>query len=78
MLVCSATYYTKWLRTLIPEEEFHKNLERTIKFLRRLSPISPTCTNDCQILEKISKVLFGNVPPEAKYVRKMTDHHSSL
>lgn len=68
MLVLAATYYNNWLKTLIPEEEFHNHLERTIKFLRRLSPISPTCANDCQILEKISKLLFGNVPPDAKHM----------
>lgn len=67
MLVLSATYYNRWLKTLVPVQEFQKLLERTIQFQRRLSPISPTCSLDCQILEKISKLLFGNVPIEARH-----------
>jgi len=64
MLVLSAVYYTKYLRALVPEAQFQSHLERTIRFLRRLAPISPTCASDCQILERISKVLFGRVRPE--------------
>lgn len=69
MLVLSATHYNKWLKTLVPESRFHGLLERTIKFLRRHSQISPTCAHDCQILEKITTLLFG-VSPDAKHVYK--------
>lgn len=46
-------------KSLVPEEEYHRLLKRTIAFLRRLSPISPTCQADCGILEKFSNTLFG-------------------
>ena len=59
MLVLSATYHNKYLKVLIDQERFQKLLTRTIGFLRRLGPISPTCAIDCAILEKINKALFG-------------------
>ena len=68
MLVLAATFYNNWLKTLVPEAEFSRLLERTIKFLRRLAPISPTCWHDCHILERISKLLFGNIPPGAEHM----------
>ena len=68
MLVLSAAYHNHYLRNLIPADHFQFLLDRTIGFLRRLAPISPTCANDCGILEKISKLLFGNVPPDAKHI----------
>ena len=58
MLVLSATYYNKWLETLVAETRFHGLLKRTIKFLRKHSQISPTCALDCSILEKITSLLF--------------------
>ena len=67
MLVLSATYYNKWLKTLVARDRFHGLLERTIRFLRRLSPISPTCAHDCSILEKITTLLFG-VSPDQKHL----------
>ena len=67
MLVLSAAFHNKYLNRLIPTDRFHRLLERTIQFLRRLSPISPTCHNDCAILEKINRLLFG-VPSDAKHV----------
>jgi hypothetical protein len=65
MLVLSATWRTHYLRKLIDQERFEFLLGRTISFLRKLSPISPTCQLDCSILEKIQRVLFG-IPPEEK------------
>jgi len=66
MLVLAAVYYDKTLKRLIEDvPRFKKLLERTIRFLRRLAPISPTCANDCSILEKIRHQLFG-VPEDAK------------
>jgi hypothetical protein len=67
MLVLSAAHYNNWLKTFVPSERFNELLERTIKFLRRLGPISPTCWIDCSILEKISHLIFG-VPADAKHI----------
>lgn len=65
MLVLSATWRTPYLRKLINQDRFQYLLGRTIGFLRKLSPISPTCQLDCSILEKIQRVLFG-IPPDEK------------
>lgn len=78
MLVLSSVFFNNWLRTLITEDRFQALLERTIRFLRKLSKISPTCSNDCQILESISKLLFGNVPPDAKYMYRNEMEPQSL
>ncbi|TKA83279.1 hypothetical protein B0A55_00792 [Friedmanniomyces simplex] len=69
MLVLSATYYNKYLNFLISDhkDRFQTLLSRTIRFLRRLSTISPTCSVDCAILENIQRALF-HVPPDQKYV----------
>ncbi|KAH9819796.1 C6 zinc finger protein domain-containing protein, partial [Teratosphaeria destructans] len=67
MLVLSATYYNKALSPLVDKERFRKLLERTIRFLRKLAPISPTCRIDCSILESIQKKLFG-LPSDTKHV----------
>lgn len=65
MLVLSATWRTEYLRKLIDQDRFQRLLGRTIGFLRKLSPISPTCQLDCSILEKIQRVLFG-IPADEK------------
>ena len=59
MLVLSAAFQDGVLKRMIDEERFKYLLERTISFLRRLAPISPTCGIDCGILENIQRVLFG-------------------
>jgi hypothetical protein len=64
MLVLSATWRTHYMREYIDQERFETLLGRTISFLRKLSPISPTCKLDCSILEKIQRVLFGTPPAE--------------
>ncbi|KAK5119423.1 hypothetical protein LTR85_007523 [Meristemomyces frigidus] len=66
MLVLSATFYNRYLNKLVPPERFQGLLERTISFLRRLAPISPTCNIDCSILEKIHRQLFG-LPQDVKH-----------
>jgi hypothetical protein len=66
MLVLSAAYYNTWLKTFVDAELFKGRLTRTIGFLRRLAPISPTCKIDCYILESIEKCLFG--PGEQKHI----------
>nr|OQO17415.1 hypothetical protein B0A51_15582 [Rachicladosporium sp. CCFEE 5018] len=58
MLVLAAAYNHQVLRQLVPADRFSELLERTIRFLRRLSPISSTCKQDCGILEKLSRHLF--------------------
>lgn len=68
MLVLSATFYNRWLAGLVDPIKYQALLERTIRFLRKLSYISPTCGHDCQILEKISKLLFGAAPDGAKHI----------
>lgn len=73
MLVLSATYHNGSLKKLVPAERFQALLERTIKFLRRLGPISPTCAIDCSILEKIHRRLFG-VTSEAKHLFSNEKH----
>ena len=70
MLVLSATYYNKWLKTLVPVDRFWRLLERTITFLRRLAPISPSCADDCVILEKITQLVFGGSPAPKQVYRK--------
>ena len=72
MLVLSAAWHTPHLRTLIDQERFKFLLGPTIIFLRKLSPISPTCQLDCSILEKIQRVLFGT-PPAEKPVHSETN-----
>ena len=68
MLVLAAVYYDKTLKRLIEDvPRFKRLLDRTIRFLRRLAPISPTCANDCGILENIRHRLFG-VPDDVKEV----------
>ena len=59
MLVLSATWRTHFLRKLIDQDRFQALLDRTIGFLSKLSSISPTCRDDCKILEKIRLFLFG-------------------
>ncbi|GIZ48832.1 hypothetical protein CKM354_001187800 [Cercospora kikuchii] len=58
MLVLSAAFNSKYIDPLVPRERFKSLLERTISFLRRLAPISPTCAADCGILEKFNRTLF--------------------
>ncbi|WPH00151.1 Hypothetical protein R9X50_00297400 [Acrodontium crateriforme] len=67
MLVLSATYHTPHLNELVKRDEFRALLQRTITFLRRLVPISPTCEYDCSLLENIQRMLF-KLPPDEKAV----------
>ncbi|KAK3643851.1 hypothetical protein LTR56_009946 [Elasticomyces elasticus] len=74
MLVVSAIYNNNAMKGLVIASNdterlsrFKSQLARTIRFLRRLSPISPTCGVDCSILEDIQKSLFG-VPADQKHV----------
>jgi hypothetical protein len=59
MLVLAAVYNTNHMRSLVPGTRFRELLVRTIRFLRKLAPISPTCACDCGILEKFNNYLFG-------------------
>lgn len=61
MLVLCAVYKSA-MAGFIDESKLRRLLERTIRFLRRLAPISPTCTADCSILEKFRNFLFPTDP----------------
>jgi hypothetical protein len=67
MLVLSAAWRTHDLRRFIDQDRFQELLDRTIGFLSKLSSISPTCRDDCKILEKIRQLLFGG-PPDQKMI----------
>lgn len=67
MLVLSAAYYNTWVKHFIDGPRFQGLLLRTIGFLRRLAPISPTCRIDCGILENIHALLFP-LPSEEQRV----------
>lgn len=64
MLVLSAAYESPLLGTWVPQERFQQLMQRTITFLRRLAPISPTSAADCGILEKFNKILFPTASEE--------------
>lgn len=57
MLVLTAIFASGHFEILLPEAEYHRLLGRTIAFLRRISAISPTCSIDCSILEKLNGIL---------------------
>ncbi|KAM3413937.1 hypothetical protein BST61_g10608 [Cercospora zeina] len=59
MLVLCAAFRSSIIRPMVSEERLKALMERTINFLRRLAPISPTCAADCGILEKFWKVVFN-------------------
>ncbi|KYG40518.1 hypothetical protein M433DRAFT_77825 [Acidomyces richmondensis BFW] len=67
LLVLSATYYNSWLSKLVDPNRFRVLLERTIGFLWRLAPISPTCNVDCRILEMIRRHIF-EVPQDENHL----------
>jgi len=67
MLVLSATYHRDFLKNIIQRDRLQALLLRTISFLRRLIPISPTCSLDCMVLEAIQNTLFG-VAKQDKHV----------
>lgn len=65
MLVLAATYMSHLrdvLNDLLPKERLVSLLERTIRFLRKLAPISNTLATDASILQgvlnKIEKPLY--------------------
>lgn len=69
VLVLCAVYHNEWSRKLVEADKLSELLDRTISFLRKLSPISPTCKADCGILEKFRNLLFP-IKEEAKAVYK--------
>ena len=68
VLVLSAAWCNYDLRRLIDQDRFQELLNRTIGFLSKFSSISPTCREDCNILEKIRQFLFGGPPDQKMYV----------
>ncbi|KAK4556162.1 hypothetical protein LTR86_006859 [Recurvomyces mirabilis] len=80
MLVLAATFYSRHMRKLVDETRFRELLQRTITFLRRLGPISPTSQIDCGILERIQQTLFGPPPDEKHHYANegvVSEHMSS-
>lgn len=69
MLVLCAVRNNLWMKDAVDAGELHRLLDRTISFLRKLAPISPTCKADCGILEKFRNHLFP-MKEEAKGVYK--------
>jgi hypothetical protein len=45
---------------LVDETNLRDLLSRTISFLDRLAPISPTCQADCLILKKVQRLIFND------------------
>lgn len=68
MLVLAASFHNPYLHNFIDKDRFQQLIERTIVFLRRLAPISPTCYHDCHILEAISRLLFATPTADAKQI----------
>jgi len=68
MLVLSAAWSTHDLRRFIDQDRFQELLDRTIGLLSKFSSISPTCREDCNILEKIQQFLFGGAPDQKMIV----------
>lgn len=68
MLVLAAAFHNKYLNQLVDKARFQRLIERTINFLRKLTPISPTCWHDCGILERISRMLFATPTADEKMI----------
>lgn len=56
MAVLTAVFRSESLKSLVSEEEYHQARNRTIAFLRQLSPISPRYLRASEILEKDSAI----------------------
>lgn len=75
MLVLQAASRHPVLRDLVPQEKLAYLLNRTIAFLRNLSPISPTLKYDARILELSMRSLPLPSPSFASSV--LENHHHS-
>ena len=64
MLVLSAAYKSKTLGAFVDPNQLDRLFTRTIKLLKRLSPISQTLERDCFILQCLRKVVFEGGEPE--------------
>ena len=58
MLVLAATYRSH-LGKLVEKRDFERLLDRTITFLRELSPISTSLEADASILMHVKKIIHG-------------------
>lgn len=59
-LVLAATR-NSWLKSLVSEDDLMRVLNRTISFLRKLSPLSPSLQADAMILENTRKIISGDL-----------------
>ena len=63
MLVLSAVYQSKHLRWLISKDELMSLLNRTIRYLSSLAPISTTLAVDAYLLTQIREKVDGGFRP---------------
>ena len=63
LLVLQAASRHPVLRDLVPQDRLNHLLNKTIMFLRNLSPISPTLRFDARILELSMRTLPPPPPP---------------
>lgn len=59
MVLCGV-YWHPDLRELVDETNLRYLLARTISFLDKLAPISPTCRADSLILKKLQRLIFNS------------------
>jgi hypothetical protein len=52
MLVVANAYMEERTRPLVPEREFFHHLQRTIKLLQSLAPVSPVFKTNMEVLRK--------------------------
>ena len=64
MLVLSAAFKSKTLGQYVEEPQLDRLFNRTIRFLKKLSPISRTLEQDAHILKCLKKVVFEGAEPE--------------
>lgn len=76
ILVLSAVHETNYLGLFLEHDRFQGLLERTIRFLKKLAPISPTCKHDAGILEKFNNTLFlPSIGPKDTYANEGLEPH---
>ncbi|KAF2158413.1 hypothetical protein M409DRAFT_31077 [Zasmidium cellare ATCC 36951] len=76
MLALCATFTTDHMKQIVQTDEFRERLPRTISFLGKLAPISPTCAADCSILEKFNDLLFPIKQPDIEAADERCDSHA--
>lgn len=57
MLVLSAVHTSEQLSYLVPATDFDWLMNRTLRFLRRWAPLSPTLRTNARILENAKRII---------------------